>query len=227
MFTCPECGHNIIVWSYNTGYIVCGNCGLVVDKIYDYNLTRKIKESPNNLSDYEIKRFKHKIRKIISRYCHYEKFIKRTFKLKPGLRFSLKIAEQAYMGKQVKLVRTIISEKTEEIKHKVLKGNGTYKLILEEFKKYPRIASRTDRVKIALAVIVYNELKNGVKPSITSIAKEFGISIANLRKAYSDLRRYKEIYENLKLIVERAMPYEKETIYNKNTIKQATMGSAL
>lgn len=35
MDRCPECG-GALVWDEKSGFVVCGSCGLVVDRVFDY-----------------------------------------------------------------------------------------------------------------------------------------------------------------------------------------------
>ncbi len=236
---CFYCGCNELVWRYEEGYIVCSRCGTVLDRIYDYNIGSSLLRSElktDRLSihkvheDYNMKSRRTKLLLINLRYRKFRKKLKEYPKLRPGLKIRDDVLEALYAGRKVKMVKTIVNEHTEEVKNKLLESRDTkiYLNIIEVFKEYPKISSRTDRVKLALAKILYNELVYGFKPSFSSIAKEFRVSVVNLRKAYKDLRKYSEVYVKAKNIIMSTEGYGRKVSFkNKGTIKQVVMGSAI
>ena len=229
MIKCPDCGCQEVVWCFSEGSIVCSNCGVVLGKIYDYSLPRNyysLEQEKTTISNESVKYYKNRVKRIYHSYRNYEKLIRKYSNLRPGLKIREEAVLSIYNGRGVRMVKIIVNEKTEEIKKEILSENRVYEMVLKEFTKYPRIASRTDRVKLALAIIAYSEVSKGIRPSFTSIAKKFGISIVNLRKAYSIMRKYKDLYKNLKHIIgERVKPHEKICYQGNN--KQATLGSAI
>lgn len=205
MSECPYCKCNELVWCFAEGHVVCSNCGIILDKIYDYTpLPKRLAlESSSRNYGTVLYSYETKIRRINNSYRNYEKLIRKYSRLRPGLRVKDEAIMLAYKGYKVKMVKMIVNEKTEEIKREILSNNKVFEIILKEFTKYPRVASRTDRVKLALATIIYTEINKGIRPSFTGIAKKFGISIVNLRKAYNVLRKYKDLYENIRLILSK------------------------
>lgn len=236
---CTYCGNNELVWRYEEGYIVCSRCGTVLDRIYDYDIGSSLLQSEsktNRLSiykvheDYIVKLRRTKLLLMDLRYRIFQRRLKEYPKLRPGLKIRDDILKALYAGRKVKMVKTIVNEHTEEVKNKLLESKDTkiYLNIIELFKEYPRISSRTDRVKLALAKILYNELVYGFRPSFSSIAEEFRVSVVNLRKAYKDLRRYSGVYVKAKKIIISAEGYGKEvSLKNKGAIKQVVMGSTI
>jgi len=236
---CTYCGSNELVWRYEEGYIVCSKCGTVLDRIYDYNIGSPLLQSESNTDrlsihriheDYIMRSRRTKLLLIDLRYRKFQKKLKEYPKLRPGLKIRDDVLKALYAGRNVKMVKTIVNEHTEEVKSKLLESKDTkiYLDIIEVFKEYPRISSRTDRVKLALAKILYNELVYGFRPSFSSIAKEFRVSVVNLRKAYKDLRRYSEVYVKAKNIIMSTEGYGgKVSLKNKGVIKQVVMGSTV
>ena len=236
---CSYCGSNELVWRYEEGYIVCSKCGTVLDRIYDYNISSSMLQPESKIDklsihkihvDYDMRLQKTRLLLIDLRYRKFQRKLKEYPKLRPGLKIRDDVLRALYTGRKVKMVKTIVNEHTEEVKNKLLESNDTkiYLDIIEVFKEFPRISSRTDRVKLALAKILYNELIYGFRPSFSSIAKEFRVSVVNLRKAYKDLRKYNEVYVKVKKIIMSTDGYErKESIKNKGAIKQVVMGSTV
>ncbi|OYT57173.1 MAG: hypothetical protein B6U76_01755 [Desulfurococcales archaeon ex4484_217_2] len=202
---------------------------MVLDRIYDYSVPRNYYNLENEksfASNGLTKYYESKVKRINQSYRNYEKLIRRYSNLRPGLKIKEEAILSAYNGQKVKMVKIIVNEKTEEIKKEILSENKVYEIVLKEFAKYPRIASRTDRVKLALAVIAYSEVSKGIRPSFTGIAKKFGISIVNLRKAYSIMKKYKDLYRNLNHIIRESVKVHEKVCYQRNN-KQAALGSAL
>ena len=202
---------------------------MVLDRIYDYSIPRNYYNLENEKSfafNELTKYYENKVKRINQSYRNYEKLIRRYSNLRPGLKIKEEAILSAYNGQKVKMVKIIVNEKTEEIKKEILSENKVYEIVLKEFAKYPRIASRTDRVKLALAVIAYSEVSKGIRPSFTGIAKKFGISIVNLRKAYSIMKKYKDLYRNLNHIIRESVKVHEKVCHQRNN-KQAALGSAL
>jgi len=202
---------------------------MVLDKIYDYSVPRNyynLESKKSSTSNELAKYYENKVKRINQSYRNYEKLIRKYSNLRPGLKIKEEAILSAYNGQRVKMVKIIVNEKTEEIKKEVLSENRIYEIVLKEFAKYPRIASRTDRVKLALAIIAYSEVSKGIRPSFTGIAKKFGISIVNLRKAYSIMKKYKDLYRNLSHIIRESVKVHEKIRYQGNN-KQVALGSAL
>ncbi len=235
---CPYCGGVEIVWRYNEGYVVCSSCGTVIDKIYDYTcktygndssaLQYKLTLSKLH-EDFNIKLRSIKWALIDIRYRRFKRKLKVFPKLRPGLKIREEVLEAIYNGKEVKLVKTIVNELTEEVKSKLSESEETriYLDLLEIFKVYPKISSRTDRVKLALAKIVYNEIVYGFRPSFASVAREFHVSVVNLRKAYKELQKYSEIYVKARNLVMSRKNHGKKTFRNKKIAQQIALGSKI
>jgi len=227
---CPYCKCNELVWCFTEGHVVCSNCGIVLDRIYDYTPLPKrstVLENGSHNHSATLYSYETKIKRINHAYRNYEKLVKKYSRLRPGLRVKDEAMMLAYKGYKVKMVKMIVNEKTEEIKKEMLSSDKVFETILKEFTKYPRVASRTDRVKLALATIIYTEINKGIRPSFTGVAKRFGISIVNLRKAYNVLKKYKDLYENLRLILSKNGASVNEEICNQGNTKQIIVGSKI
>ncbi len=178
MNRCPECGSTSILWDYKNGSIVCGDCGLVIDNIYDY--TYRIQEQndyynckPKLISDYQY---------ITKRSRRYKNMYSRLKMLKPIISRRLK----RYLIIDEKALKEYLNGLRSHVKifkyHKEIRIPVETKIIIEKvIDKDPVLTSRTDRAKIALALIILDILNNG-KPNIRKIARETFISVTHVRR---------------------------------------------
>lgn len=198
---CPECKDDNVLWDYKTGTIVCGNCGLVIDYIYElprqrYDLgsihslnIRMYNKARYRISEIQTIRSKIKIHhKLIHRTKEYQRIIRKLKKK------SITIDEEAFKeyleGKRghVKLFRhkhlaltKNIPEKIEEIIKKVIDND-------------PILASRTERAKIALAYIILGLLvENNDNLDLRRIAKNTSLSITHVKRLLALIRRRQHI----------------------------------
>ncbi len=178
MIRCPECGSTSILWDYKNGSVICGNCGLVIDNIYDY--THRSREQndyysykPRLISDYQ---------RITKRNRRYKNMYNRLKMLKPIISRRLK----RYLVIDEKALKEYLNGLRPHVKifkyHKEIQIPIETKIIIEKIiNKDPVLTSRTDRAKIALALIILDMLNNG-KPDIRKIAKETFISVTHVRR---------------------------------------------
>lgn len=185
---CLECSSDNIIWDYHRGEIVCAECGLVQDRIYVTHT--RIKEELNANNNLTIKT---QILEVKSRVKNYEVEISR-YKLKPYLKFSEEFLEKIASGAKVRRVKTIVR------RDNAGRLPERYKVVLEVFSKYPRVTSRTDRMKEALAELLSEYVKKG-SLEIGRIARKYNVHPTNLRKAYKAAIQYENLINELKIIV--------------------------
>ncbi len=198
MNKCPECGSTSILWDYKNGIIVCSNCGLVIDNVYDYTVyynqdqnnhgTRKIRL----ISEYQyIKMKSRRYRDIHNRLKILEPLISR--KLKRYLTIDEKALKEYLNGLRphVKIFKY----------HKEIQASIEAKILIEKvINKDPVLTSRTDRAKIALALIILDILSNG-KPDIYKIARKTSISVTHVRRLLKLLEERKHIISFAKTVL--------------------------
>jgi len=205
---CPECSsRDSIIWDYKNGTLVCTACGLVVDRLYDFDCY-KIEANDKNgynakgniMYREKIKETSKHLRRCKNTVNEYYRILKH-FNLRPGVRVKDEVLRDIALGKKIKLVKTLVRGNTIELSN-VLKGNELEqaKIILDVLNEYPRIASRTDRVKQALSILILYKIKN-VNVSYSEIARKFHVDPVNLMRAYKILKTkyYKDFVEDIKV----------------------------
>jgi len=179
---CPECKSQKLVWDYKRGDVICSSCGLIVDTIYvnhnhlskDNELT--FKEKKYNGERKVLKMLAHD--DIAKKFNLYMNFLNNK---RVKLMFETKALTEYIYGKRAP-VKILVKKGTnidEEIKCKL-------KTIIDIINKYPRLASRTDRAKYALAYMVYSLINTG-KVDIYEISKKFNLSVTHAKRLYNQL----------------------------------------
>lgn len=204
---CPEClSKNTIIWDYKNGVLVCSACGTVLDKLYDFECNRATNVN-NEVYGYVRKNLNEKtvrtekcLRLRENRVNTYFKVF-RKFNLRPGVRVKDEVIKELALGKKVKLVKTLTRCNAVDLSN-VLSGPELEqaRIILNLINECPRLASRTDRVKQALAVLILYKIKN-INVSYSEIARKFHVDPANLMRAYKVFkdRYYEELIKHVKM----------------------------
>ncbi|WP_244372325.1 TFIIB-type zinc ribbon-containing protein [Staphylothermus marinus] len=195
---CPVCGGTLI-WDYESGEVVCSKCGLVVDKIYDYGVSRE-REDVVEWREVKLKTYPKK-NHILKKYKYHIRLYntaQNIVKNKPWLEIDYsKILETGKMIKTIKSIATIKAEKNITEKNlwdKVEKG-------IEYIEKtHPATLARSDRGKYALAYMIYYYIQKTKFPPQKEITEIFNISETS----------YKRLLKTAKKIISL-----KPAIYNK------------
>ncbi len=186
MIACPECGSTNIIWDSRTGYIVCSECGIVIDRIYVQHTDKKIIENKRTNNRLISKAFNRKERK--KEYNRKKSRLRKITKLlnevrnKPHLTVDTKAVEEYLMGERahVKL-----------FKYKTWKPEDNLllkKIIDKVINTDPILASRTERAKWAIAKIFLQLVING-EVNARSIANETKLSITHIRRLINIVQR--------------------------------------
>lgn len=193
---CPECKSDNILWDYKAGTVVCCNCGLVIDYIYEETKQKYGTDLILNFNTKTYNKTKYRVSEIYiikSRIKMYHKLVYRTkeyYKIARKLKKkSIVLDEKAFReyleGKRghVRLFRhkhiTLaenIPEKVREIIKKIIDND-------------PVLASRTERAKIALAYIILGLLENGGNLNLHKIAKTTSLSVTHVKRLLATLRQ--------------------------------------
>lgn len=204
---CPEClNENTIIWDYKNGVLVCSACGTVLDRLYDFecnrtnNVNSEVHEyAKRNLNEKTI-HIERRLRLCENRINMYFKVF-RKFNLRPGVKVKDEVIKELALGKKVKLVKTLTRCNAVDLSS-VLSGSELEqaKIILNLINECPRLASRTDRVKQALAVLILYKIKN-INVSYSEVARKFHVDPANLMRAYKVFkdRYYEELIKHVKM----------------------------
>lgn len=212
--TCPYCGSQEIVYDFIHGYMVCVECGTVIDTIfieyYEANFDRmyyvyKNEGLPSTRKGIEKKRIRSKLRdysRMNLEIVVYEKYAKRSRK-------NVYVDINAALEKELKSnTKTRVYHHKDEDKVLSLAENPEIKTIIENIvNKDPILSSRTPRGKVALALIIRN-IVEGVEPDVNELCRLTSMSLVHVRRLIS--------------LINRRMPY-----INKYISQLAKNGTAL
>lgn len=199
MLICPECHSTNTIWDYKNGYIVCANCGLVLDRIYIEHIDKNI-INDNKLSNrvlisnmFDERKKRHEYHKKSSRLKKIMKLLNEV-KLRPYLTLDTEAVNEYLLGKRshVKLFR---------YKTWTPKSDLVLKQIIEKvINKDPILASRTDRAKWAIARILV-QLSIDKKIDMKRIANETKLSITHVRRLVSVVEKRRDHIELVRRIL--------------------------
>ncbi len=178
---CPWCGSTELVWDSDRGDVICVRCGSVVDRIYVSMPPRRIESAANfnppscraDLS--KATRCAH-LSRLTKEYLRVMEHVKSKKRLKDVVIDSTRLGEFVRDGSHhVK----ILKRKPEVISNAV--RNEYVRLALSAMAAFPRLYSRTDRAKIALAMLAL-ALASGRVVNVREIAEDSGLSPTHVRR---------------------------------------------
>ncbi|MEM3662031.1 MAG: TFIIB-type zinc ribbon-containing protein [Sulfolobales archaeon] len=187
MHLCPSCGSSDIIWDNSRGEIVCSSCGLVIDVIYEQKTSfnsdlRSTKTNERRVSD---RRKYHKPGSIVRAYSRLFGWwrLRKNLEVDPESLF--RASEGGYSFRVLRHV------KDGELM-KLLEVSPTMKKIFDHLTMYPRLSSRTFRVKMLISYMIFKEL-SGIPANASIISRAFSISRNHLQRIRKELNRYPEI----------------------------------
>lgn len=165
------------MWDFKRGQVVCVNCGTVLDTIYYYS------SNDNGVSD-ELRFTKvrgSEYRPSLNQYTRT--YIKL---MQVASRHGLAIDNDVFMK--------YVSGRSPLVKVFKRPGralhsgelNEELKIVLDIMKNYPKLTSRTERAKLALAKLALSIVREK-GPDIKRVSKELGISEVHARRLYRAL----------------------------------------
>ncbi|PUA32770.1 MAG: hypothetical protein B7O98_04790 [Zestosphaera tikiterensis] len=189
---CPYCGSESIIWSYSSGDVICSECGSVIDRIYTYDECC-LNQHQNLYSSLPTQ---------TTQGLGLSKMTKEYLKLVKDLNKSRKLKGRVYIDHEMFL--KYVSEGGNRVK--VLKfrlnnvcgyPNEEYvEKVLDIMRKYPRLSSRTERAKKALALITLNML-HITKVNEVELTKLAGLSYVHVKRLTSILTKEKEFIKEV------------------------------
>ncbi len=192
---CPECGAESLIWDYCRGTIVCPQCGLVVDIIYEENnITANNDAIDNRLNKHrtilEIQHMIHRTRILRNK----EKEIRRIEKILN------RIKNRKYLSIDEEALREYLQGRRPHVKLYVDKRKITINPEIERILKTivhkdPLLSSRTERAKIAIAMIILHLIKKGTV-SHKEIAKLTNTSVTHVKRLELLVQRRMHIISN-------------------------------
>ncbi|OYT52079.1 MAG: hypothetical protein B6U73_00625 [Desulfurococcales archaeon ex4484_204] len=183
---CPYCRSRELFWDYERGEVICVRCGSVVDRIYYYDRltnqeTLSIAQAPKRTS---------RALKPKPVTMKYLKLLSRVKKLS-----NVFIDNEAFMeyatkgGPHVKILKRPFNEE--------LLNDSNVKTVLKIMSKYPRLSSRTERAKLALALLTL-ALLNSSYWSLNAISSNTGLSKVHVRRLLNLLRSERDFVREVK-----------------------------
>lgn len=161
------------MWDYERGCIVCGDCGTVIDVIYQSH-------TPFNLQEDQIVRRSRGIDHSVSLSKHTRTYLKLVKKASEyGLVVDNEVFKEYSLGRSP-LVKVF---KKPNVDLNRFTSDEPVRLVLDVMMKYPRLASRTDRAKVALAKIALSSLsEEGL--DVRKLSRELNISEVHIRRLH-------------------------------------------
>ncbi len=184
---CPYCGtENSLVWDESRGTVVCSECGTVVDSIYvgGGGFGREL-ESPRERTAAR------NFGRISDASVKYLEILK-EIKHRPALYVdSDSFGRYLVLGKRVKVVRRRV----------YLPRSKALEAIVAVMMKYPRLCSRTDRAKYAIAAIAYALVAEG-SADVSKLSRDLGLSKTHVRRLLRVVRSSREFLSEVERIAQ-------------------------
>lgn len=188
---CPYCGaENSLVWDESRGTVVCSGCGTVVDLIYVS--VGGLGYEPG-LSNGRTSAITRKFGKLTDASIKYLMILE-----------EIKCSPQLYVDSDSFDRYLILGKRVKVIKRKVaMPKDKTLDDIVTIMTKYPKLCSRTDRAKYAIAAIAYTLVVEGyVDPS--KLSKQLGLSKTHIRRLLRVVRSSQRFLSEVRGMVQVA-----------------------
>lgn len=191
---CPYCGtRDSLVWEESRGTVVCSECGTVVDSIYvsggrpNHELEPLIRDRGSvtlrifgKMSDPSVKYLA----------------ILREIKHKPLLYIDCdSFNRYLVLGKRIKVIRRRFSPPKSEV----------LDMLVRLMSKYPKLCSRTDRAKYAIAMIAYTIITEG-SVDVPRLSKDLGLSKTHVRRLLRVVRSSQDFLNEVRRWLSVSLP---------------------
>ncbi len=194
--SCPYCKSQNIIHDFEHGYVVCSECGTVIDELYiDFfeNISND-EEKPMGLPTVREGLNKKVIRvrgMYIAKLSHdvaiYEKYAKKARK---GVKVDWEMIQKRLAGDKVRIYRHESEEKIKEF----VDSDSMLKRIMDGIiSKDPLFSSRTLRGKVALALLIKQLITKGYI-DYEEISRQAHISRTHIKRLVRLIKlRYKDL----------------------------------
>ncbi|ADM26885.1 Zinc finger TFIIB-type domain protein [Ignisphaera aggregans DSM 17230] len=194
--SCPYCKSQNIIHDFTHGYVVCGECGTIIDELYIefFENTSYEEAKPMGLPTVREglnKKVARAMGMYIAKLSHdvavYEKYAKRARK---GVRVDLEMIQRRLAGDKVRVYRHESEDKLREL----IEGDAILRSIIDRIiDRDPLFSSRTLRGKIALALIIKQLITRG-DIDYEEIARQAHMSKTHIKRLVKLLKlRYRDI----------------------------------
>jgi len=196
---CPYCGSRNIVWDYARGDVICASCGSVLEKIYVIEQPTSKEFMQGALKDDCYRGRRNNKRVTVTKYT--SEYLKLMNKVKRSKRLRSVVIDSEQLRKYVDGEGPpvkIFKRNPQDVQ--ALLRDPKVKLVLEIMLRFPRLSSRTDRAKVALALIALMLLA-GQRIDAREVAEKSGISIMHARRLAKTLKENKDFVNELKKFI--------------------------
>jgi len=192
---CPYCGSSRVVWDYEKGEVICVCCASVIDRIYydaSNTLSEELMERSLRSNSYGGYKNYPRLKSITLTYL---KFLRKVSRHK-GVIVDNRAFLDYLSGKRpnVKILKREFNEGKlrDELINKVI----------NVINKYPRLKSRTDRAKLALALIALSIAKgDSVHNVISKVREDAKLSTTHVKRLIRLVMRESSFLRDVKEIV--------------------------
>ncbi len=194
MERCPYCG-SYLVWDYTTGDVICSSCGVVVDRIVVSTgaINLACEESYQDDKRQASRRLIGQA-KAGSVYRKYMSVARHLLARGGDFEINEKNFEEYLQGKRGH-VRLIISSKSREALKYAERDAEVRKILRDIIPKIPSLNSRTDRARVAAALLIKLLLsKNRISSSdLKRVSQTTGVSASHIRRLYNTVMKLKVV----------------------------------
>ncbi|MCD6428213.1 MAG: TFIIB-type zinc ribbon-containing protein [Desulfurococcales archaeon] len=183
---CPYCGSSDLIWDYQRGEVVCTQCASVIDRIY----VSTIQRSDN---DAEVKQKNLRVGEPVPKL---KKATKDYLKILESIRDKSDVVidvnafwEYQKTGRRVKLLKKRLSPD--------LLNDCAVRVAMDILRKYPKLSARTDRAKIAIALLAISLVK-GTRLNMASLTKKVGLSKVHIKRLEKLVLKERAFIDELK-----------------------------
>ena len=187
------------MWDYERGDIVCPKCGTVVERIYVPPITGR-EEDRELLKSF--RRPQPKLSRLSREYLRILHEIKSNKRLSSRAYIdSAKLMDFVKASSnRVKVIRVDLP-KPELLKDPKIKA------VLKIVAKYPSLHSRTDRAKVAIALIIYSLIEKG-RVNVGEVSRSTGLSRMHVRRLIRLVSREDSFLKEAEYVLAKPAPLE-------------------
>ncbi len=202
MERCPYCG-SYLVWDYTTGDVICSSCGVVVDRIVVSTGTINLTHEESYQDDKrQASRRSMGYVKAGNVYRKYMTVARHLLARGSDFEINEKNFEEYLQGKRGH-VRLIISSKSREALKYAERDAEVKKILREIIPKIPSLNSRTDRARVAAALLIKLLLnKNRVSSTdLRKVSQTTGVSASHIRRLYNTVMKLKVVQRRARAMI--------------------------
>jgi len=183
---CPYCGSSDLIWDYQRGEVVCARCASVIERIYVNTISHSEYDTEVRQKNLRIGEPAPKLRKATKDYLK----ILESIKNKNDVVIDVNAFwEYQKTGRRVKLLKRRLNTE--------LLNDYAVRVAMDVLRKYPKLSARTDRAKIAIALLAISLVK-GTKLNMALLTKKVGLSKVHIKRLEKLVLKEKAFIDELR-----------------------------